>query len=72
MAVKKESITSFQGYSITRITETTAEGQLVIETYALIHGAAGVIAEYAQLEDAVSELNRMLFPLPGLPTTAGY
>lgn len=71
MAVREEPVKSFQGYSIVRITETDTVGRTVMETFALTHAAGGVIAEYALMQDAVRELNRMLFPLPGLEVAGG-
>lgn len=72
MTVKEVPVKSFQGYSISKITETDGKGNLVVETFALTLGGNGVIAEYAVLNDAVRELNRLLFPLPGLPFPTEY
>ena len=69
MPVTEEPIKSFQGYSIVRITETDLEGRLVIETFALQHLGGMIIAEFALMSDAIDELNRMLFPLPGIPVS---
>ncbi|MAL99133.1 hypothetical protein [Hydrocarboniclastica marina] len=66
MAIKEVPVKSHQDYSIIRIVETGSRGETIIETFALTHAAAGVIAEFAALSDAVRELNRMLSPLPGL------
>lgn len=67
MPVKEEPVTLFQGYAIVRITETDAQGRLLLETYGLRHGANCIIAEFAGMADAIRELNRMLAPLTGLP-----
>ncbi|MFE8071061.1 hypothetical protein QQM79_08370 [Marinobacteraceae bacterium S3BR75-40.1] len=66
MSVKQSTIRSHQGYSIVQIREMNGAGDLVIETFALMHESGGYIGEYATLDGAVNELNRMLFPLPGL------
>lgn len=67
MAIKEVPVKAHQGYSISKIIETGTRGEVVIETFALSHAAAGVLAEFATLPDAIRELNRMLAPLPGLP-----
>lgn len=67
MPVTEETADSVQGYSIVRIKETDKQGELVMETYALVHESGDHIDEFADYLDAVRALNRVLFPLPGLP-----
>ncbi|XOZ32571.1 hypothetical protein ACMDCT_10165 [Halomonadaceae bacterium KBTZ08] len=70
MAVNEETLERIQGYSIVRITETDGQGKPGLETYALRHEAGGQLDEFADYVDAVRTLNRILFPLPGLPETS--
>jgi len=67
MPVAEETKDRVQGYSIVRITETDKQGELVMETYALVHESGGHIDEFADYLDAVRALNDLLYPLPGLP-----
>lgn len=67
MPVTEETLERIQGYSIVRIVETDSSGQPEMETYALHHEAGGQLDEFADYVDAVHALNRILFPLPGLP-----
>ena len=67
MPVNEETLERIQGYSIVRITETDSQGQPQMETYALNHEAGGQLDEFADYVDAVHALNRILFPLPGIP-----
>ena len=67
MPVSEETLECIQGYSVVRITETNGHGQPELETYALRHEAGGQLDEFADYLDAVKTLNRILFPLPGLP-----
>ncbi|MEQ6885764.1 hypothetical protein [Salicola sp. Rm-C-2C1-2] len=67
MPVSEETLERTQGYSIVRITESDAQGQPELKTYALWHESGGQLDEFADYIDAVRALNRLLFPLPGLP-----
>ena len=67
MPVQEQTVQSFQGYSIIRIQELDDQGQVTLETFSLSHPSCPSFAEFSDLEDAIRELNRMLFPLPGLP-----
>lgn len=67
MPVNEETLERIQGYSIVRITETDSQGQPQMETFALNHEAGGQLDEFADYVDAVHALNRILFPLPGIP-----
>ncbi len=67
MPVKEETLERIQGYSIVRITETDSQGQPKMQTYALNHESGGQLDEFADYADAVHALNRILFPLPGIP-----
>lgn len=67
MPVNEETLERIQGYSIVRITETDGHGHPELETYALRHETGGQLDEFADYLDAVKTLNRILFPLPGLP-----
>ena len=67
MPVNEETLECIQGYSIVRIIETNGHGQPELETFALRHEAGGQLDEFADYLDAVRTLNRILFPLPGLP-----
>jgi hypothetical protein len=67
MPVTEETLERIQGYSIVRITETDSQGNPQMETFALHHEAGGQLDEFADYVDAVHALNRILFPLPGIP-----
>lgn len=67
MPVSEETLERTQGYSIVRITESDAQGQPELQTYGLWHETGGQLDEFADYIDAVRALNRLLFPLPGLP-----
>ncbi|TDT44195.1 hypothetical protein DES49_0295 [Halospina denitrificans] len=67
MPVSEETKERVQGYSIVRITETNNDGDVTMETFALAHESGGQLDEFADYLDAVKALNRLLFPLPGLP-----
>lgn len=67
MPVTEEIKERVQGYSIVRITETDKDGDVTMETFALVHESGGQLDEFGDYLDAVRALNRILFPLPGLP-----
>ena len=67
MPVSEETLERTQGYSIVRITESNAQGQPKLQTFGLWHETGGQLDEFADYLDAVKALNRILFPLPGLP-----
>ena len=67
MPVSEETKERVQGYSIVRITETNNDGDVTMETFALVHESGGQLDEFADYLDAVKALNRILSPLPGLP-----
>lgn len=67
MPVTEETKERVQGYSIVRITETNKAGEVTMETFGLVHESGGQLDEFADYIDAVRALNRILFPLPGLP-----
>ena len=70
MPVKETTRDRLQGYAIVQITETDGNGAVVIETWALTHESGGQLDEFADYKDAVKALNRLLFPLPGLPLSS--
>lgn len=67
MPVTETTQERVQGYSIVRITESNKDGDITMETFALVHESGGQLDEFADYLDAVRALNRILFPLPGLP-----
>ena len=67
MPVTETTQERVQGYSIVRITESNKDGDITMETFALVHESGGQLDEFADYLDAVRALNRLLFPLPGLP-----
>ncbi|MGM0451358.1 MAG: hypothetical protein ACQERE_11035 [Pseudomonadota bacterium] len=67
MPVNEDTLERIQGYCIVRIIETDGNGEPELKTFALRHEAGGQLDEFADYVDAVKTLNRILFPLPGLP-----